>query len=237
VGLAGSANIGDHVAMFEAIHGSAPRLAGQDLANPSGLLLAAVMMLVHIGQTEAAEHVHNALLKTIEDGIHTGDVNNSAVSGGKVGTSAFASAVIERLGQTPTQRPPMRYLSGAPNIQTSWTPRPPARKEMVGVDVFLDWREGTPDQLAARLLQVNGGDLALSMVTNRGVKVWPGGVPETFCTDHWRCRFLGPEGRGCDNQQVIELLRGLESARLDFIKMEQLYTFDGEPGFSLGQGQ
>jgi len=236
VGLAGSANIGDHVAMFEAIHGSAPRIAGQDAANPSGLLLAAVMMLVHIGQTETAERVHNALLRTIEEGIHTGDVNNGAASRSRVGTAAFASAVIERLGQTPTHRPPVRYSHGAPRIKASWQPRTPARKEMVGVDVFLDWREGTPDELAAKLLHVDAG-LTLSMVTNRGVKVWPGGVPETFCTDHWRCRFLADEGRGCDNQRVIALLRGLESAGLDFIKMEHLYNFDGEPGFSLGQGQ
>src|SRR2546426_2193576 len=74
VGLAGSANIGEKVAMFEAIHGSAPRRAGQNLANPSGLLLGAVLMLVHIGQTEVAEKVHNAWLRTIEDGIHTYDV-------------------------------------------------------------------------------------------------------------------------------------------------------------------
>src|SRR6202040_2742889 len=65
VGLAGSANIGDRCAMFEAIHGSAPRRAGQNLANPSGLLLAAVMMLVHVGLTDVAETVHNAWLRTI----------------------------------------------------------------------------------------------------------------------------------------------------------------------------
>src|SRR4029077_15602113 len=74
VGLAGSANIGDNVAMFEAIHGSAPRRAGQNLANPSGLLLGAVLMLVHIDQPEVAGRIHNAWLRTIEDGIHTYDI-------------------------------------------------------------------------------------------------------------------------------------------------------------------
>src|SRR6266536_27306 len=93
VGLAGSANIGEKVAMFEAIHGSAPRRAGLNLANPSGLLLGAVLMLVHIGQTEIAEKVHNAWLRTIEDGIHTYDVYNEATSKQKVGTKEFAEAV------------------------------------------------------------------------------------------------------------------------------------------------
>ena len=74
VGLAGSANIGIHGAMFEAIHGSAPRRAGQNLANPSGLILASVMMLLHIQLPEMAEMIHNAWLRTIEDGIHTYDI-------------------------------------------------------------------------------------------------------------------------------------------------------------------
>src|SRR5271169_2929214 len=101
VGLAGSANIGDHCAMFEAIHGSAPRRAGQNLANPSGLLLGAVLMLVHINQPEVAAKVHNAWLRTIEDGVHTYDVFTEGVSTAKVGTKEFAAAVIERLGQKP----------------------------------------------------------------------------------------------------------------------------------------
>src|SRR6266478_5721272 len=101
VGLAGSANIGDHGAMFEAIHGSAPRRAGQNLANPSGLLLGSVMMLVHIGQTNVAERVHNAWLRTIEDGVHTYDIYDEGISKQKVGTKEFAQAVVQRLGQKP----------------------------------------------------------------------------------------------------------------------------------------
>src|SRR6266545_3806924 len=97
VGLAGSANIGESCAMFEAIHGSAPRRAGQNVANPSGLLLASVMMLVHIGQPEVAGRVHNAWLKTIEDVIHTYDVYTEGTSAAKVGTREFAQAVVERL--------------------------------------------------------------------------------------------------------------------------------------------
>src|SRR5919202_5865345 len=109
VGLAGSANIGDNVAMFEAIHGSAPRRAGQNLANPSGLLLGAVMMLVHIGQADVAEKVHNAWLRTIEDGVHTYDIYDERVSKQKVGTKEFARAVIERVGQKPQQLKVVSY--------------------------------------------------------------------------------------------------------------------------------
>src|SRR5438105_5214105 len=101
VGLAGSSNIGEHGAMFEAIHGSAPRRAGQNLANPSGLLLRSVMMLVHIGQQDVAERVHNAWLRTIEDGIHTYDIYDERVSKQKVRTKEFASAVVERVGRKP----------------------------------------------------------------------------------------------------------------------------------------
>src|SRR5215218_9934680 len=116
VGLAGSANIGEHVSMFEAIHGSAPRRAGQNLANPSGLLLGAVMMLVHVGLTDHAERVHNAWLRAIEDGIHTYDIYEQKVSKQKVGTKEFAEAVIERLGQVPQILTPRKYHKGEESL-------------------------------------------------------------------------------------------------------------------------
>src|SRR5918997_1194803 len=112
VGLAGSANIGSNYAMFEAIHGSAPRRAGQNLANPSGLLPGAVMMLVHIGQTDIAEQVHNAWLRTLEEGIHTYDIYEEGTSKEKVGTREFAAAVVERLGQTPQTLKAVKYNAG-----------------------------------------------------------------------------------------------------------------------------
>src|SRR5207302_8599201 len=116
VGLAGSANIGDRCAMFEAIHGSAPRRAGQNIANPSGLLLAAVMMLVHIDQLDVATLVHNAWLRTLEDGIHTYDIFTEGVSKQKVGTKEFAEAVIARLGQEPHMLKTVRYTSAPTHI-------------------------------------------------------------------------------------------------------------------------
>ncbi|HEX8912994.1 MAG TPA: NADP-dependent isocitrate dehydrogenase [Humisphaera sp.] len=239
VGLAGSANIGTQCAMFEAIHGSAPRRAGQDVANPSGLLLGAVMMLNHIGQPQVAERVHSAWLKTIEDGVHTYDVFSDEHSTRKVGTQAFARAIVERLGQAPQQLKPVRYgPAAAKPLAVELAPREPARKELVGVDVFVHWRGSTPGELGRALeAMTNAPELALQMITNRGVKVWPEGLPETFCTDHWRLRYKQRGDRPINAQDVIGVLRRVAAAGFDFVKTENLYTFDGEAGYSLGQGQ
>src|SRR6266571_1018031 len=159
VGLAGSANIGEHVSMFEAIHGSAPRRAGQNLANPSGLLLGAVMMLVHIGQTSTAERVHNAWLRTIEDGVHTYDIFDESVSKQKVGTKEFAQAVVERLGKKPNTLKVVAYNQrdiAEVYGETIVKERSDTRKELVGVDVFVDWHEGSADDLGAALNGVAG---------------------------------------------------------------------------------
>jgi isocitrate dehydrogenase len=236
VGLGASANIGEHCAMFEAIHGSAPRLAGQDVANPSGLLLAGVMMMVHVGQANVAERIHNAWLKTIEDGIHTRDIFREGISAEKAGTMAFADAVIARLGQNPVRLPAVSYAAARPVPVHAPAPRKPAAKALVGVDVFVH-SAGPAETLAERLKAAENGLFELVMITNRGVKVWPGGLPETFCTDHWRCRFQARAGRQFNKPMLLELLHKLHYAGIDFVKTEQLYTFDGEPGYSLGQGQ
>lgn len=239
VGLGGSANIGDEVAMFEAIHGSAPDISGLDIANPSGLLNAAVMMLVHIDQAEVAEKIENAWLKTIEDGIHTSDIYNKD-SMRKVWTSEFAKEVILRLGQTPNRLRPVSYKSGASMKKIELGKLTIARKELVGVDVFFDWNEKNrdPKVLGDSLTKINTDALALKMITNRGVKVYPDGYPGTFCTDHWRSRFVSTnEGNAVTHTQVIELLNQINSKGFDFIKTENLYFFDGERGYSLGQGE
>ena len=238
VGLGGSANIGDQCAMFEAVHGSAPDIAGQGIANPSGLLLAAVMMLVHIGQGDVAARIHNAWLATLEKGIHTGDIFHEKVSELEVGTVAFADAVIARLGQRPQQFAAVDYPVGPPiAVSGRVTKTVPAVKVLIGVDVFLHWR-GVADELGAQLAAVNGDGLTLTMISNRGVKVWPDGVPETFCTDHWRCRFTsGTPTAALTLSRVLSLLMRVGNAGFDFVKTEHLYTFNGESGFSLGQGQ
>ncbi len=235
VGLAGSANIGDECAMFEAIHGSAPRRAGQNLANPSGLLHGAVMMLVHIGQVDVASKVHNAWLKTMEDGVHTYDIYREGISKEKVGTKEFAQAVISRLGMVPSVLAKVSYQETS-SFMKGIQSKQEEEKRLEGVDVFLDWKSGTPDQLGNHLQKVKINNLALRVITNRGIKVWPSGLPETFCTDHWRCRFQPQPGDTIKNLDVVELQKEVIRAGFDVIKTENLYSFDGVPGFSAVHG-
>lgn len=240
VGLGGSANVGEEVAMFEAIHGSAPDIAGQDMANPSGLLNGAIMMLVHIGQPDVAEKIGNAWMRTLEDGIHTGDIYQEGLSTKKVGTQEFAQAVIERLGQMPINMDPISFDKEATepmNIKLS--PVTKAKKQLIGVDIFLDWDEDdrNPEILGDKLRKAENDRLKLQLITNRGVKVYPGGMRETFCTDHWRCRFQNDDHTAISHTEILDLLKLIEGLGFDFIKTENLYSFDGERAYSLSQGE
>ena len=236
VGLAGSANVGTDFAMFEAIHGSAPDIAGRGVANPSGLLRGAVMMLVHVGQARIAERIKNAWLATLEAGLHTPDIYRPQLSLRQLSTEQFTDAVIERLGETPRHLEPVHYSGAGIHVEVQPTPR--REKTLVGVDIFLDWDEAgrNPDVLGTRLREHDGNGLRLKLITNRGVKVYPGGLPETFWTDHWRCRFVAPD-ETVRPEQVVDLLRRLTKAGFDVIKTENLYTFEGTRGYSLAQGE
>jgi isocitrate dehydrogenase len=235
VGLATSANIGDHVAMFEAIHGSAPTMS-RDSANPSGLLLAGVMMLVHIGQADAASRVHNAWMKTLEDGVHTKDVYQDGVSKRKVGTAEFAEAVIARMGQTPTTLPVANYKNVAGKATPDISPRVTTDKKLVGIDFYIV-STATPNDLAAKLKPLEADGLHLSLIDNRGVKVWPDGHKETFCTDAYRCRFLTQDDASTTMDAVLALTNRIHGAGLPFSKIEMLQYFGKERGFTLGQGE
>ncbi|WP_298336503.1 NADP-dependent isocitrate dehydrogenase [Ferrimicrobium sp.] len=237
VGLAGSANIGDEIAMFEAIHGSAPPLAGHNIANPSGLLMGAVLMLVHLGLGSVATRVHNAWLCTIEDGIHTPDIYTDGVSTKKVGTDAFADAVIERLGRTPERLLAAHYPASEEPIIVKLKERPIEIKTLEGIDIFLEYR-GDVNQLGQQIEAHLNPNLTLVMISNRGQKVYPNGAAETFCVDHWRCRFQARvPGATITTADLIDQLNRLDAAGLPFIKTEGLYAFDGVPGYSLSQGQ
>ncbi len=240
VGLAGSANIGASCAMFEAIHGSAPDIAGKDKANPSGLLKAAVMLLNHIGQQDVAERIENAWLCAIEEGIHTADMYKAGVSQECVGTQAFADAVIARMGQLPQQLEKQTFAKDFTLKMPEYHRKAATKKILKGVDIFVDWKGKNADELAASLKQLNNG-IELTMITNRGVKVWPDGFEETFCTDHWRCRFESPSPsdspEGVDKNCIPQMLEQAVAHDIDIIKLENLYEFDGKRGYSLGQGQ
>lgn len=234
VGLGASSNIGEHVAMFEAIHGSAPLIAGQNIANPSGLALSGVMMLLHIGQAEAAARIHNAWLKTLEEGLHTGDIYKDGLSKQRLGTKEFAEAVITRMGKLPETMPAIQYkTSGTRMIIPTAPVVPDTKQELVGVDVFLGW-SGTPDTLAQKLQPIQSPSFELSMITNRGVRVWPNGMSETLCTHSYRCRYVG---KNLTQKNIMHLLGQVVDAGLDLLKTESLRTFDGKRGYSLGQGE
>jgi isocitrate dehydrogenase len=239
VGLAGSANIGAKYAMFEAIHGSAPRRAGQNLANPSGLLLGAVMMLVHIGQADIAELVHNAWLRTIEDGVHTYDIFKEGISKEKVGTKEFAQAVAARVGQKPQKLKAVSYRSGPPQsgVDTS-AKAADVKRELVGIDVFVHHAPGDPNRVGKLMEGVAGDGLKLVMISNRGVKVYPDPLPDTITCDSWRCRFQSATGDATvAPSQLLSLLQRVADAGIDWTKTEHLYNYDGKAGYSLGQGQ
>jgi isocitrate dehydrogenase len=236
VGMAGSANIGEECAMFEAIHGSAPRRAGQNLANPSGLLQGAIMMLNHLGQSQVAQKVQNAWLTTMEEGIHTYDIFKPGISNKKVGTQEFAQAVIDNLGKEPNILRKVTYLQDSPLKLPKYTRKPAAKKELLGIDLFAHWRGLRAEVLAEHLQTMKSEALELTMITNRGIKVWPNGFEETFCTDHWRCRFSAKNG-SISQEHLLAILSEAHEKGIEVIKTENLYAFEGKPAFSLGQGQ
>lgn len=232
VGLAGSANIGEYGAMFEAIHGSAPRRAGQNVANPSGLLLAAVLMLVHIGQPEIASKIHNAWLSTLEEGIHTYDIFKHGISKQNVGTKEFGEAVIKNLGKKPHTLKAVHYGSAKSLHKEHKSHAVNAKKETVGVDVFVQLK-GNVEEVHRAVSVGNNGDLKLTMIGNRGVRVWPDSIPETFCVDSWRCRFASTKkGMPVTHEQLAALLQRLAEAKVDFTHTENLCTFDGKAAYS-----
>ncbi|WP_430412079.1 NADP-dependent isocitrate dehydrogenase [Kordia sp.] len=246
VGMAGSANVGKNIAMFEAIHGSAPDIAGKAIANPSGLLNAAVMMLVHVGKVNIANKIKNAWLTTIEQGYHTADMYEEGQSIQKMSTSEFADKLIENLGKQPQQLTPSDIDEKAGKISIPEYIRQEQEQILVGTDVFINWKGSNPNEIGEALATLKSYKLKLKMITNRGVKVFPNGLPETYCTDHWRCRFVGtdamikgetPKYAPIDFEQILALLSNINEIGYEVIKTENLYEFDGKRAFSLGQGE
>lgn len=252
VGLAGSANIGENFAMFEAIHGSAPDIAGKNIANPSGLLNAAVMMLVHIGQVEAAAKIRDALYKTIEDGIHPADIFGAS-SKVKAGTKEFTKEVIARLGSKPAQLPVANFVLGSDKkLNFKVKERAPDERKLIGLDLYVNLSLPL-DELVAILPKLGNAKFEVKMFSCRGVVLWPYAdksmIPEYYAGQgDLRVRIIGKGIMGQNSQEIasadsvtikdiLELLSEINARKIVFSKYEGLFLFNGKPGFSSGQGE
>jgi isocitrate dehydrogenase len=238
VGLAGSSNIGNDFAMFEAVHGSAPDIAGKNIANPSGLLNAAILMLEYIDQKDVASKVKNAWLKTIEDGIHTADIYKEGISKQKVSTAEFSKAVIMNLGKEPEKLPKAVFVPTDKNdddSKASSNNKHPEQK-LIGVDVYIQCESKSIEELAGIISDLHS-DLKLHLISYRGLKVWPDEdtmpvKPELIC-----CRFIGFRDSGVTQKTVIELLIAINDKSLEVALTSNLYMYDNQVGFTLAQGE
>lgn len=258
VGLAGSANIGKEFAMFEAIHGSAPDIAGKNIANPTGLINAAIMMLLHIGQYQAATKLRNALYKTIEDGIHTQDIFNEKTSKKKVGTIEFSDELISRINQRPKNLKAEDFVEADNNCshinghESGYVSKlKNAEKKLIGFDLFIDWQSKF-DDLISKINQMESDDLEIKMISSKGLVLWPQIDKHEqidFDKGQIMLRFVGKGICGKSSNQIInfdktishkniiDILNIFEANKIDFIKYEGLYLFDKECGFSAIQGE
>ncbi|MCW3477516.1 NADP-dependent isocitrate dehydrogenase [Limobrevibacterium gyesilva] len=235
LGIAPSSNVGDRVAMFEAVHGSAPQIAGKGLANPTALLLSAVMLLRHVGDFAAAERVEQAVFVTLQEGRNlTGDI---APKGEGAGTDAFTDQVIANLGRG-SDVPSRAYhaIDMSKWTDRTWHRRADSR-ELVGLDVFIE-SEREPAALAAGLEAAAAGTaFALKMLSNRGTQVWPPTGGHSFRVDHFQCRFVLRGNRaGNYGPEIAELMRRV-SAEHQWMHVEKLQRFDGADAFAKAQGE
>jgi isocitrate dehydrogenase len=254
VGLAGSANIGREFAMFEAIHGSAPDIAGKNIANPTGLIEGAIMMLLHIGQYQVANKIRDAVFKTIEDGLHTADIYNDKTSKRKLGTKEFTQAVINNLGQEPKtlSKASFNIIDSDSNIQKPAIANiEPVKKTFIGFDLFIDWQKEF-EELISFINTLQSEQLEIKMISAKGLVMWPcidKHNKSTYPKGQTILRFIGKgitgknssdiinDKKTISHKDLIQMLNVLADKNIDFIKYEGLYLFDGKPGYSAGQGE
>ena len=234
LGFAPSANLGNGIAIFEAVHGSAPKYAGKDMINPTAVVLSGVMMLKHLGEFAAAADIEHAVLATLLDGRLTGDVVGYDKG---VKTSEFAKYVIGNLGRradgwTVRQSQPIKI----PQLSRDLVFRPAKTKEVVGADIFLD--SGlVPAEVGKSLETIAASSpLKLKMISNRGTKVYPDGNPNIDCVSHHRCRFVSRSGEPLTFDDALALARRINETH-EVCHVERLLRIDGADGFTKAQGE
>jgi isocitrate dehydrogenase len=240
LGFAPSANIGDHICIFEAVHGTAPDITGKNIANPTALLLSGITMLRHLGLMEQAATIENALLYTLESGVHTGDFGNKEIP--SANTTQFAEAIIANLGKTPAHgakpvlpnkpvTPTHFELQKNPMLESAEM----AGEQIVGVDFFVESNE-QPQAVAAKLLQHTGHLFKLVTISNRGTQVWPTGSVFTNLVNQYRCRFESLEEASLTQIDILELYKKV-LADFKVCSLELLNKWEGKKAYSLAQGQ
>jgi isocitrate dehydrogenase len=236
LGFAPSANIGNEVAIFEAVHGSAPKYAGRNVINPTAVILSGVMMLRHLGQFEAAARIEHALLVTLEEGkVQTGDIAGYDKG---ASTTAFTDMVIANLGRVSERWQVRDYRPiRLPQITGADAVVRPSTRRTLGVDIFVESTLG-PEELGPSIEQAaEGTPVKLKMISNRGTKVYPPTGAITDCVDHFRCRFILRDSDGDLSDAAILDLLARVGARHRWMHVEKLPVFDGENGFTLAQGE
>jgi isocitrate dehydrogenase len=241
LGFAASGNYGDQVAIFEAVHGSAPKYAGKNVINPTALILSAVMMLRHLGEAEAAQRIEDAVLVTLEEGQavtldvarQSGDVEQST------STSGFADAIIGNLGRGPATTYATKAVPPAqpPTPVAGWTPRPVLvpNTDLIGADIFTEM-DGDPQPVGRALDEAAGPEFKLLLMSARGTKVYPTGSAYTESVGWWRCRFVSADGGTVDDAALLRLLARV-GERMTWAHVQKLRIIDGEEGFTKAQGQ
>ena len=236
LGFAPSANIGNDVAIFEAVHGSAPKYAGKNVINPTAVILSAVLMLRHLGEFEVAAKIEHAILVTLEEGkVRTGDVVGYDRG---ASTTAFTDAVIANLGRRSERYRVRDYKPiRLPQVEARPDVVHPQRRRVIGADIFLE-SPLSPEALGRSLERLaDDSPLQLKMISNRGTKVYPPTGAITDCVDHWRCRFVLRDPSGELSDAALLALLQRVAAEHRWMHLEKLQEFDGALGFTMAQGE
>ena len=240
LGFAPSANIGDHISIFEAVHGTAPDIAGKNIANPTALLLSGLAMLRHVGLTENAAIIENALLYTLENGVHTGDFGDKSIP--SVNTTQFADAIIGNFGKLPAQgaKAIIANKPGTPvplklEINPMMVSLEEGPETIAGVDLFIESDE-QPIAIAEKCKRHAGVKFNLVNISNRGTQVWPTGSVYTNLVNQYNVRFESIDNYPLNQQDVIGLYVSM-SGNFKICSFELLNRWGDRKGYSQAQGQ